>query len=69
MLVEDVAWTKSSNHTKMSKHLKVNKSSCRQAPCQEHHNTFRGSLVESLEALNVDLVVVVDGRHLKGGEN
>ena len=54
---------KSSNHTKMTKHLKVKKSSGRQASCQEHHNTF--SLMESLEALNVNLVVVVDGRHLK----
>ena len=65
MLVEDVVGAKSSNHTKMTKHLKVKKSSGRQASCQEHHNTFRGSLMESLEALNVDLVVVVDGRHLK----
>ena len=65
MLVKDVFRTKSCNHAKVAKDSKVKETSCRQASSKEHHYTFRGCLVKSLEALKVNIVVVVNGKNYK----
>ena len=69
MLMKNMVRTKSSYHAKMTKDFQINDASCRQTPSQEHDHTFRGCLVEALKALDVDLVVVVDSRHLQVGES
>ena len=69
VLVKNMIRTKSSNHTQVTKNFQVKDASCRQAPSKEHDHTFRSCLMESLKALDVDLVIVVNSRHLQVGED
>ena len=64
MLVENVVWVKSGNHSQDGEHSEVEESSCGQTTGQKHRNTFCGTLMEFKQSLQVHLVMVVYSNNL-----